>query len=332
MISILNSVSELDRARELGSILLDSYLQAIKSAAHYPVQLDDEITGPHRRHLETLAEGLASGQAKALIESRGTFRGLMRDYRDRAAQHLQHLRDEMAGTARALQETLDSLAQSDGNHETRLRKTVLGMRETSEGANVSVLRARMREAADSIETSVEQIRKEHQLAVSQFLVEIRMLHARIDALEAAASVDMTTGIFNRTEMAERIRSGSAGGYYLLLFQVRGIKQAAVKFSPQAGEELSGAFIKRLKNSLPQSVTLGRWSPEEFIAMVPELRDRTKASGRWVTDNLSGTYTCLHGGKAVRQLLQVSVGIADSVAKESAERTLERVRKFLTDVP
>jgi GGDEF domain-containing protein len=332
MISILNSVSELDRAHELRSVLLDSYVQAIKSAAHYSIELDDKITEPHRRFLEAVANSIASGNAEALIESRATFRGLMRDYRDKAVGYLQQLRDELGGMARALEETLESLAQSDGNHATRLRKTVLGLREITQADDGNALRAKMRTAADSIEVSVEQIRKEHQLAVSQFVVEIRMLHTRIDTLEAAASVDMTTGIFNRAEMEERIRSAPAGGYHLLLFQVGGLKRAALQFGPQAGEELTGAFIKRLKNSLPQNVTLGRWSTEEFIAMVSEPRDRTTASGRWVTDHLSGAYTCLQAGKTVRPSLQVSVGIADSVAKEPAERTLERVRMFLTGKP
>jgi GGDEF domain-containing protein len=326
MISILNSVTELDRAHELRTVLLDSYLQAIKAAAHYSIELDDEITKPHRRYLEDLADGVAAGQTEVLIESRATFRALLRDYRDKAAQYVQQLRDELAGMSCALQETLESLAQSDGNHETRLRKTVRGLRENPESVDVSALRSKMREAADSIETSMEQIRKEHQLTVSQFLVEIRMLHTRIDALEAAAAVDVMTGVFNRAEMEESIRSATAGGYHLLLFQVRGLRHASVRFGVHAGEELAGAFAKRLKNSLPQNARLGRWSTEEFIALVPVPRDRATA---WVTDHLSGTYTCLQGGKTVRPALQVKVGIAESVALEPAERTFERVRQFLT---
>jgi GGDEF domain-containing protein len=329
MISILSSVSELDRAHELRSILLESYLEAIKAAAHYSIELDDEITGPHRRYLEALADGVASGQPEALIDSRATFRSLLRDYHDKAARYVQQLRDELAGMSRALQETLESLAQSDGNHATRLRKTVLGLRDTSESDDAGALRAKMRAAADSIEVSAEQIRKEHQLAVSQFLVEIRMLHKRIDVLEAAAAVEMMTGICNRAEMEERIRSAMAGGYHLLLFRVSGLKHADVRFGAQAGEELAGAFVKRLKNSLPQNAKLGRWSTEEFIALVPEPKHRAAA---WVTDHLSGTYTCLQEGRTVRPSLQVKVGIAESVAREPAERTLERVRQFLTDIP
>lgn len=329
MISLLNSVSELDRAHELRSVLLDSYLQAIKAAAHYSIDLDDEITGPHRRYLEALADGVASGQSEALIESRATFRGLLRDYRDKASRYVQQLRDELAGMSRALQETLESLAQSDGNHAIRLRKTVLGLRDAPLSDDASALHAKMRMAADSIEVSVEQIRKEHQLAVSQFLVEIRMLHKRIDVLEAAAAVDMMTGIFNRAEMEERIRSAMPGGYHLLLFRVSGLKQADVRFGPQAGEELAGAFIKRLKNSLPPNAKLGRWSTEEFIALIPQPKDRAAA---WVTDHLSGTYTCLQEGRTVRPSLQVKVGIAESLTREPAERTLERVGQFLTGTP
>ena len=174
---------------------------------------------------------------------------------------------------------------------------------------------------------MDQVRKEHQITVSQFLVEIRMLHKRIEGLEAAASIDAMSGFFNRTQMEEHIRSATAGTYHLLLFQVRGLTRAEAQFGTEVGEELAGAFSKRLKNTLPQHVVLGRWSTEEFIAMTGPSKDR--ASSQWIAERLSGIYTCIQSGKTVRPALEVTLGIVESTSQETAGTTLERVGTFLT---
>jgi len=328
MISIQSSISELERAQELQAALLTTYLQAIKNCAQYAVELDDKITQPHRQHLTELAGQVASGKIDAVTGSPATFRGLLRDYRDKAARYLQELREELTGTVRALQEILDSLAQSAGDHETQLRKSVVVLREVSAEADVAVLRAKVRSAADAIESSLEQVRKEHHLTVAQFLLEIRVLHQRIDSLETAASVDSMTGLYGREEMEDRIRSAHPGSFHLLLFQVHGIGRAEAQFGRPVSEELAAAFTKRLKNSLGETATLGRWSPEEFIAMIGQPRD-PKSPSRWANPQLSGAYSCLQSGKTVRPSLQVSVGIVDGISTETAERTLDRVKMFLT---
>jgi GGDEF domain-containing protein len=336
MISIQSSISDLDRSHKLRTVLLNTYLQAIKSSAQYAVELDDKTTGPHRRHLTELAEQLAemadqapSGTGDHVTRSSATFRGLLRDYRDKAARYLKQLREELASTARALQETLDSLSQSAGDHETQLRKSVIDLREMSGRADVDALRVKVRGAADAIEVSLEQVRQEHQLTVAQFLMEIRVLHQRIDTMEAAASVDGMTGLYDRGEMEDRIRSARPGSFHLLLFQAQGISGAEAQFGRAMSDELAAAFAKRLKNSLPATATLGRWSAEEFIALVGEPRDPNSSANRWATAQLSGTYSCVQSGKTVRPSLQVGVGIVDSISRETAEETLDRVKMFLT---
>ena len=187
MISIQSSLSELERSHQIRAAVLDCYVLAIKNIAHYAVELDEELTGSHRKHLETLATEVATGTTEALSDSRATLRGLLRDYRDKAALYLGNLRDELAGTARTLEEILDSLGQADGDHEKNLRAALGKLRQVAAAPGYAALGTVISTAADSIENSLEQLRKQHQLTTSQFLVEIRMLHKRIDALEAAAS-------------------------------------------------------------------------------------------------------------------------------------------------
>ena len=329
MISIQSSLTELDRAHQLREGVLDCYLNAIQNCANYAMDLDEELTANYRKYLRALADEVATGQKDVLLESRSTLRNILRDYRDKGAQYLTTLRDELAGTARALEEILDSLSQSDGDHEARLRATVQQLRQVAGGPESAKLGDTLRGAATSIEQSVEQMRKQHQVTVSQFQIEIRMLHKRIDTLEAAASLDHLMRFYNREEVIERIKAAAPGEYCLLLVSARGLRRAEMQFGPPIAEELAGAFAKRLRNSLPPNAVLGRWGTEELVALVNMTKLEALTSGKWITEHLSGAYACLQGGKTVRPALQLNVGVVDTHTGEAPEKVLQRVGTFLT---
>src|ERR1035441_1129760 len=87
MISIRSSLTELERCHQIRAVVLDCYVLAIKNIAHYAIELDEQLTGPHRKYLETLATEVAADAGDAAVESRATLRGLLRDYRDKATQY-----------------------------------------------------------------------------------------------------------------------------------------------------------------------------------------------------------------------------------------------------
>ena len=331
MTSIQDSLAELERCQAAKDMVLDCYLTAITNVAHYTIELNDEITAPHRQYLTALVGEVASAQPEALAESRSTLRALLPDYRDKAATYLGALREELAGTARALQEILDSLAQTDSDHEVQLRTELGRLREISGSLEGNAAGAAILAAADSIEQSLDQIRQEHQLTISQFLVEIRMLHKRIDLLETAASLDDLTKLFKRDEMERRICSVPGGKLCLLLVRASGFRQAERQFNREVAAELAAAFSKRLRNSLPPGAIIGRWSEEGFMAMLSVEKSEAMARAERIADHLSGVYACLEEGKTVHPSLQASTAVVDSQPGDPPERTLKRVREFLADL-
>src|SRR3954464_5230382 len=106
MISIRTELNDLERSLQQREATLDCYLTAIRNVAHYALELDEDLTKQFRKHLGALADDVFSGGANALDESRATLRGLLRDYRDRSSVYVANLRDELAGTARAMEEIL----------------------------------------------------------------------------------------------------------------------------------------------------------------------------------------------------------------------------------
>jgi GGDEF domain-containing protein len=328
MISIQSSLTELERSHQIRAEVLDCYVLAIKNIAHYAIELDPEITSTHRQYLDTLATEVATGTSEALSDSRATLRGLLREFRDKSSEYLGGLRDELANTARTLEEILDSLSQGEGDHEKTLRAALGKLRQVAAAPGNAALGTVIATAADAIENSLEQVKKQHQLTTSQFLVEIRMLHKRIDALESAASFDEVTRFATREELAEKVHSTPAGQYCLLLVGARGLRRAEVQFGKEVGEELAGAFAKRIRNSLPTAALIARWGPEEFAAVLTAKKSEALASAKWITENLSGSYACLKSGKTVRPALQLTVGVVDTNAQEQPERIIERIGAFL----
>jgi hypothetical protein len=69
----------------------------------------------------------------------------------------------------------------------------------------------------------------------------------------------------------------------------------------------------------------RWDHEEFLAIVPSKKPVALGTARWIAENLSGSYSCMQDGKAVRPSLQWSVGVLEH--SDTSEALLERVSAF-----
>jgi GGDEF domain-containing protein len=326
MISILNSLSELDRCHNSRNLALDCYVAAIRNIAFYAVELDPQTTALHRKYLEELAAHVSTATPQALAESRATVRGLMREHRDRTSQYLSGLQKELTDAVSALEQILAALGQSDGDHGVKLRGAIAQLRGLPAGASGDV-RATVLAAVSTIESSLEQVRKQHQLTVAQFVTEIRILHKRIDGLESAASIDRLTQLFNREEMEARIRGVQSSKITVLLLKAGGLRAAEAQFGREVAEELAGAFTKRLRNSLPPTAVVGRWSEEGFLAILQADQNEVTALAKRIVENLAGAYSCLKAGKTVRPAMQLRVGVVDP-QNDGADRVLQRVTDFL----
>jgi hypothetical protein len=109
-----------------------------------------------------------------------------------------------------------------------LRAAVTRLRDVASSEAAGPVRGVLKAAAESIEQNLEQMRKQHQLTVSQFQVEIRMLHQRIESLESAVPADLAGHLLNHWEIDKRIR-GAADGSTLLLAKVGGIRLAEMHY-------------------------------------------------------------------------------------------------------
>jgi len=224
---------------------------------------------------------------------------------------------------------MESLAQTDGDCETRMRSALGCLREVAQHPAAAPIRDLLLAATNAVGNGVEEMRKQHQSHVAQFKTELRMLHNRIGQLESAANIDAVTQLLTRAETERHIRSLKRGNASLLLMTAFGIRLSDVRFNGDVSAELAGAFAKRLRNVLPANTVIGRWSTEEFVAIIlnAPAADAIKVA-KAVGEQLSGTYSCLLDGKVIRPDLQVRVTVVEPT-EGGPERLLARVRESMT---
>jgi len=325
MISIQQNLTELEKSHRLRTMAFDCYRAAVENVAHYAVDLDAAITAPHRKYLSALAAELTDPSTEVLFESRSTLRGLLRDYRDRAAQYLSGLHSQLSSTAQALREMVEGLSQCDTEHADTLRGALGRLRGVANSPEGSPVRAAVRLLADTIEQSLAQLRKQHQFTISQLQTELRLLHNRIDSLEAAASTDEVTKFSNRRFLAEYLGATPVEGTCFLVLQMRGLAEARVRFGPAIADSVVATFGRRLRNTVPRDAVIGRWSEQDFLAIVPAAAK--PADGTLIqrfAEHLSMPYACMIGGKVLRVPLVVTVECMSFPAGTTAEQIQTQV--------
>ncbi len=334
MISIKDRLAELERCHRWRAITLECYRAAIADAAQYAVALDDETTERHRKFLADLAgEVTDATRPDELLERRATLRALLRDYSEKAARYMGEMREGRAGAERALQEILASLMQADDDHDGRIRLALGHLRTVSQSPEGRFLREVLRAATDVIERSMDQIRKEHQLAITRFQTEIRGLLERLDPSRAAARAESLTNLFDRAEIEERISAASHGEFLLVLLRARGVRLAGVQLGNDVAGQRVTAFVVRLRNTLPINAEIGRWGEEEFIALVSTAAAAVSSSSicKRIMENLPGPYGCVLNGKVVRPSIEISVCGVNSALQDPEERIQDRIEGFFARI-
>jgi len=292
---IANSEAE-DHFQSLDTAL-DCYRAALRHLTHYAIELDGDVTANYRQALSRLAEKAETANSEAAPD-------LMRDYRGKAAAYVNRLSGELTVTARSLQQILDSLADVDGDYEGRMGSALASLRDAARSPGAGEIGNSLLAASTAIGGCLAEIRQRHETTVSQLLGEIRTLHKRIDQLESAASLDVLTALFTRAELEKRIKSLPTGASGLVLFSLTNLGLVEARFGGPVGEQLAAAFLKRLRRILPAGTAIGRWSEEEFMAILPAPHQPADLTQDVLNEQLSGAYACFEDGKTVRPALQV----------------------------
>jgi GGDEF domain-containing protein len=88
--------------------------------------------------------------------------------------------------------------------------------------------------------------------------------------------------------------------------MRGLAEARARFGPAIADEVVNTFGRRVRNTVPKDAVVGRWSEQDFLAIVSAAAKPADGSLiKRFAEHLSMPYACMISGKVVRVPITVT---------------------------
>jgi GGDEF domain-containing protein len=330
LISLWKAANDLDRLHDLQQGTLECYVQAIASAAQYAVAPDQARAAELRQNLQLLEKQLREATSIDSIQAvESSFRGELRNYQEHAHQRLDHLHQEVMGAAKAMKIFAESVSSNGADHEKQMEHELKNLEVLATCDDLGEIRGGLENARASLAASFDQLRRSNQLVIAQLQDEIRLLHQNIQSERRALFTDRSSGAWNHPKMAERMEEliRQDEPFCLLMVAIRNLKRLDGRYSRIVIEGALKAVLTRFQNMAGEEAMLGRWSEEEFVAILPVEPANAMTLSREVTRKLSGNYAVQENGAAQNIVLQVTTGVVDRKIGDVAAKFHKRVEQM-----
>lgn len=330
MVSLRDSLNQLDRQDALFQKALQCYLAALSGVEEHVLQQCAAKLGEPPLTLEPERRRLSgTPDSDALDNARNSLDGSLRAASDRIQRQLAG-RVELAEVVKLLEQTTHSMARRGDARESRFIGVKEGLETAAALENVAEFRARIQQQVSQLGRLVDEMREENRQLVQELDTEMRHYRRKLDEAEEMANRDTLTGLANRRMLEGRVQSLIEGGsrFCLLMMDLERFKTINDHYGHLAGDELLRTFASRLTDNLRTDDTSARWGGDEFVVLLPcPLRDAMKRA-QLLEQAIRGEYTLKVEPHSVRVNLGISLGVAEHKPGETADQLLARADSVL----
>jgi GGDEF domain-containing protein len=319
LISIRKSVDDLDRLEDLetrealSKAIRNCYALAIHSTAHYAVEVDPALAVDFRKHLKEIEEqSLAAMSAQQLHSVQSSFRGELREYRDKSNEQLIRMRGEVDSATAAMSIFAETISSSGEDHKKEVASQLHSLASATRCNDIQEIRGGIGAAVAGIQSSVEQMQRSNQLVIVQLQDEIRVLHQQFEQERKALFTDRASGAWNRPKidihLDNLLRQNQP--FCMLLVWVRNLKRIEGQNSRTVLEGTLQALTVRFRAITGDEAVIGRWTEDQFVAILDIPPGRAIPLTAEATRKLSGGYAVQENGLSHTVAVQVTAGVID----------------------
>jgi GGDEF domain-containing protein len=330
VVSLFKTATEMDRLQELHRTAIECLGGAMGAAVQYAVQADPGDFEQFREHLLALQKMVQpTASAGELGNVKASFRGELRDYQHLVHERLARLREEVKAAAAAMQTFADGVIASGADYEEQLDLELQALATVSKSDDLAEICGGIHAATSNIAGSVEKMRRSNQLVIAQLQDEIRILHQEIQAERRASSTDRASGAWNQEKIKGRIEElfRQDEAFSVLLIRLRNLEELEQRHSRTVVEGTLKAVLLRLHDLTGPESMVGRWSAQEFVAILPIAPPNSDALSSEVTRKLTGEYTVQENGLSHAVKLQVGAGIVERHGGVVSDNLMRRVEQL-----
>ncbi|MCU1336568.1 MAG: diguanylate cyclase [Bryobacterales bacterium] len=330
MISLRKTATELDRLEELQQTLAKCYGLAIKSSAEYAVELDARSTEYFRQRLQSLDVQCSQASAPEHYNAvQASLRGELRNYRDQAREQMTRMRKDLQNAAVAMKVFAESVSTSGDDCELQLRREVERLEALAASDDIEQIRGGIESATGTILRSCSQLRRSHQLVVTQLQDEIRTLHQTMDNERSRMDRDHVSGAWSRQKLNERIEHMLRQNepFCVLFVSARNLRRLERQHSPTVITDALRALVQQFDGILGGEAMIGRWSEDVFSAILEMDPSSAMALSAETNRKLSMSYPVWTSGVAQMLTIETSTGIVDRRRDSDASKFYRKLEQM-----
>jgi GGDEF domain-containing protein len=312
----LSRLDEIEKRESLSKTILDCYALAIHSTAHYAVEVDAALTVEFRDNLQKIEEKSRKAVSVEDVRSaQSSFRGELREFRDKSTAQLQRMRKEVENATAAMTIFAETVATNGENHEAQVSSQLDVLESAARSSDIDAIRSGIGSTIAVIQSSVQQIQRSNQLVIAQLQDEIRVLHLQIEQERKALFTDRASGAWNRQKIDIHIDNllRQNQPFCMLLVRVRNLKRLESQNSRTVVEGVLKALITRFAGVTGEDAVIGRWTADQFVAVLDVPPGRAIPLSAEATRKLSGGYAIQENGLSHTVAVQATAGVIDRTA-------------------
>lgn len=316
MISLLKTAFEMERLEKFKKAALECYGLAISSTEQNVIEVDQEQASLFRAELQALVNQLGDATSPEHLQNiQDLFRGELREYRDNTHEQIRRLRKEMDAAVSALDEFAGTAAARGDDHEKELKQALKSLDTAAASSRLEDIKTAIRAASADILSSFEQMQAQNQFAIAQLKDEIRLLHQKIQAGRRSAAPAWAAETWNRQDVDHRIGEllSQNTSFCLVLIVLRNLKTLASRYSSSVVEDALQALQVRLHDTLGGEFMLGRWTANQFVALLNVPPGSAMTISREASQKLAEPYSFKHDGIPCTLVFQVAAGVVEHQA-------------------
>ena len=330
LLSILKTVNEMEKLEAMHRSALNSYGEVLRAAAEYPVEIEPSDAQIFRRHLQTLRKMLESAARKEDFQIiHASFRGEVRDYRDKANEWITSMRGELKAAAEAMQTLSVRVAENGNGHESRLKGDLEKLKTAAMCDDLSRIRATVQHVAASISRSYEQLREANNLMIAQLRDEIQALHREMDNSRRSLFVDRSSGAWNRQKIETRMEEllERKEGFAAIVMWVSNLKRLEASCSSTLINGGMKAMVQRATAVVGAEVMIGRWAEDQVVLLLDVDATTAVAVSNELGAKLSSRYAVQEDGIAHQITLHVAMAVVDHPAGDDQRRFRNKLEQM-----
>jgi GGDEF domain-containing protein len=330
----LSRLEELEKREAMASSIRatarECYALAIHSTAHYAVEVDAALAVEFRDNLKKIEEQSREAvSVDQLRSAQSSFRGELREYRDKSSAQLLKMRQEVESATAAMTIFAQTVASNGEDHEQEVATQLKALETTARANNINEIRGGIGAAISGIQVSVERIQRSNQLVIAQLQDEIRVLHLQVEQERKALFTDRASGAWNRQKidihLDNLLRQNQP--FCLLLVSVRNLKRIETQYSRTVVEGTLKALISRFVALLGDDAVVGRWTSDQFVAVLDMPATRAMTLSTEATRKLSGRYAVQENGLSQSVALQATAGVIDRTPGGDSTTFLQKLEQL-----